>query len=446
MIRAAITPGTQPQSVKINTMSMEPQPLSITAKGGNKIDRSTRQNPIRTKLRIIPIWVAEIEACYVSNYGSVSTLLQFVQGRILLFRNSCILVSSFMRKHYCSLWILLVLTPLTTWSQYSFSGVVDAENLEGKVYLSVIEDYRKISGVYPEQILNVTQPDSLGHFSFNGNNLSEENKMYRIHIDKCSLDEADSNHFTGHCLNSEEIVFIANNNTTLSLPFSFGNEMFCKVVAENDYSKSFLKIDSLKADMRFAFSTYRSEANRKLNSEKWFGTLQTFGEQLDEPLAELYSYAFLSDRSSNLHAYYLADLKENAYYDQLLERLQKQYPNSSYTEQYAAELRADKVLISSTASSTIPWWVYLLAVVSVLSLVGNYIFFGRLNRIKQQSVSTEQLSAQEQKVLDYILQDKTNKEIATELFVSVSTVKTHINNLYKKLQVSSRDEVKRLNT
>ena len=40
--------------------------------------------------------------------------------------------------------------------------------------------------------------------------------------------------------------------------------------------------------------------------------------------------------------------------------------------------------------------------------------------------------------------DKTNKEIGSELFISVSTVKTHINNLYKKLNVTSRDEVKNL--
>ncbi|HIN98295.1 MAG TPA: LuxR family transcriptional regulator, partial [Flavobacteriaceae bacterium] len=49
-------------------------------------------------------------------------------------------------------------------------------------------------------------------------------------------------------------------------------------------------------------------------------------------------------------------------------------------------------------------------------------------------------------ILDLILDQKSNKEIATELFVSVSTVKTHINNIYKKLGVSSRDEVKALYT
>ena len=38
---AAITPGTHPQIVKIKTIIKEPQPLSTTAKGGDKIDNKT---------------------------------------------------------------------------------------------------------------------------------------------------------------------------------------------------------------------------------------------------------------------------------------------------------------------------------------------------------------------------------------------------------------------
>ena len=37
MISAAMTPGTQPQSVSRNTINNEPHPWSITAKGGNRI-------------------------------------------------------------------------------------------------------------------------------------------------------------------------------------------------------------------------------------------------------------------------------------------------------------------------------------------------------------------------------------------------------------------------
>jgi len=44
--KAAITPGTQPQSHNKNTIIIDPQPLSITAKGGHKMESKTRQKLI----------------------------------------------------------------------------------------------------------------------------------------------------------------------------------------------------------------------------------------------------------------------------------------------------------------------------------------------------------------------------------------------------------------
>ncbi len=43
IIRAAITPGTQPQIHRTKTMMTDPQPLSKTARGGKKIASNTRQ-------------------------------------------------------------------------------------------------------------------------------------------------------------------------------------------------------------------------------------------------------------------------------------------------------------------------------------------------------------------------------------------------------------------
>ncbi|EIJ38949.1 hypothetical protein JoomaDRAFT_1951 [Galbibacter orientalis DSM 19592] len=40
---AAITPGIQPQRVNKKTITIEPQPLSRTAKGGKKIESKTLQ-------------------------------------------------------------------------------------------------------------------------------------------------------------------------------------------------------------------------------------------------------------------------------------------------------------------------------------------------------------------------------------------------------------------
>jgi|APCry1669189101_1035198.scaffolds.fasta_scaffold00032_32 hypothetical protein len=41
---AAITPGIQPQQVRMNTRSNEPQPLSMTARGGKMMQRMTLQS------------------------------------------------------------------------------------------------------------------------------------------------------------------------------------------------------------------------------------------------------------------------------------------------------------------------------------------------------------------------------------------------------------------
>jgi len=50
------------------------------------------------------------------------------------------------------------------------------------------------------------------------------------------------------------------------------------------------------------------------------------------------------------------------------------------------------------------------------------------------------LSSREQEVLDLIIQGKNNKEIADLLYIALSTVKTHINNIYRILEVQNRRE------
>jgi LuxR family transcriptional regulator, maltose regulon positive regulatory protein len=52
----------------------------------------------------------------------------------------------------------------------------------------------------------------------------------------------------------------------------------------------------------------------------------------------------------------------------------------------------------------------------------------------------EPLSERELEVLQLIAAGKTNRQVATELFVSVGTVKTHVNNAYRKLDAHSRTQ------
>ncbi|WP_299128306.1 LuxR C-terminal-related transcriptional regulator [uncultured Winogradskyella sp.] len=344
------------------------------------------------------------------------------------------------------IFIILVLTSLFCEAQYFFSGYTNPEEWQNTVYLSIVEDYRKMSGVYSEQIIAKTTADKIGFFEFKGNMLDAENRIYRIHVDKCTETQQDLNHFNGHCSDSEELLFIAKNTDTLKLPFSFGNQVFCKIESSNPKANAFLRIDSLKNDMRFAYSEVRSKANRKLNNKKWFKVLQAYGEALNEPIAELSVYSYLSDRGSDLHSYYVEDLQHNSYYDDLKARLEKKYPNAPYTIQYKNELTADRyMLATSKGTATSQWDIYLFIILALSILLNAFLLFrSRKQKLSKTKDLKARLSKQEQVVLEYLLLNKTNKDIAEALFLSVSTVKSHTNNIYKKLNVQSRDGAKSL--
>lgn len=51
------------------------------------------------------------------------------------------------------------------------------------------------------------------------------------------------------------------------------------------------------------------------------------------------------------------------------------------------------------------------------------------------------LTLREEEILSALAERKHNPEIAKELFISEQTVKTHVRNLYRKLDIHSRDEL-----
>ena len=334
--------------------------------------------------------------------------------------------------------ILLFINSLSLLGQYRISGQVSPENAGNSIYLSLVEDYRKSSRVYLDQIVQKSEVDSVGHFYFEGNNLNNQNRMYRIHLDGCS-DNTGANHFLGRCNNSKNVLFIANNKDTLQFPTSFEDQALCTITSTNTKSGLLLEIEGLKEHMAYDFADYPSEAKKKLNLAKWFNTLHTFGKEANEPLAELYIYDFLSDKRNETFRFYLEDLTTTDYYENLSERLTTSYPEAEFTQQYQAEITTDKELASFNKPKSSKWNRTIIALLAV-SLLGNVLFFlGKKKRNTSQLL--EKLTPQEQKIVNLMLENKTNKEIASELFVSVSTIKTHINNLYKKLGVSSREEI-----
>ncbi|MGB5819876.1 MAG: helix-turn-helix transcriptional regulator [Saonia sp.] len=343
------------------------------------------------------------------------------------------------------LFFIFLLFVSNGFGQYRFSGELEKNAKNKTVYLSLIDEHRKLSKIYVGQIIRSTRTDSLGFFKFEGDNLAANNQIYRIHTDGCTDSEAVTDHFSGNCNNSNSILFIAHNTDTIYFPNNTANEVFCDITSTNDKSTVFLQIDELKERMLFDFSDFRSETNRNINSKKWFNTLKEFGESLDEPLAELYIYDFLSDKKNETFEYYLQDLISDDYYDNLMDKLKENYPNTKFTQRYEAEIASDKHLINFGNGKGGFGFKFLLIGLLALSVLLNIYLIIRHKKgvARKKKRAYAGLTVQEQKTLELILQNKTNKEIASLMFLSVSTVKTHINGLYKKLQVSSREELKR---
>jgi len=56
----------------------------------------------------------------------------------------------------------------------------------------------------------------------------------------------------------------------------------------------------------------------------------------------------------------------------------------------------------------------------------------------EQFYNQYNISEREREIIEALAQGKTNKEIAAELFISINTVKTHIKNIYRKLDIRNR--------
>ena len=122
------------------------------------------------------------------------------------------------------------------------------------------------------------------------------------------------------------------------------------------------------------------------------------------------------------------------YYTSFLDELKESDINPQ--EYLFLELKMTQLRIVRTEEdyATSKWLNYIL-IGFILGLL--FLFY----KFKNSKQSFSSLSKQELAIKNLILEEKSNKEIAAELFISVSTVKTHITSIYQKLQVINRNDL-----
>lgn len=310
--------------------------------------------------------------------------------------------------------VFLVFIGLNLSAQYAIQGKVDAAyipSLDGNVYLT------KING--NEMAVALTPIKKDGSFTFHKKHISDKNMMYRLYVRRMEQAIQDT-----IALNQK---FILSSNDELR--FEKGPDLFNEYVNSNSADKEWKKLKAFQADLATQEKTIEDTL-----SEAYAAKLKSYTKDS----LKILMVKLMGIRQLEHKGLLDSDIAENpSYYLDLLEELKE----SDLAVSEYLFLQRKLAYLTQEAVEAKYGWSKTINMLLGLMVIGLLVFTIRLKRLLPK-VQVD-LSRQEQTIQKLILEGKTNKEIANELFISISTVKTHITNIYSKLKVSSRQELLR---
>lgn len=342
-----------------------------------------------------------------------------------------------MKKYFL---FLLYFISYNVIAQFEFSGNINNEYADATAYLSIIKDYKNTNQFLAENVLVSVKINENGTFHFSGDFLKEQDCIYKIYIDNCHENISNAKHLLNNCSDYRSINFIANNKDSIFFPLNNLNQMLCDFSykrKENSYIK---QLDSLQDHLLTNLENTINDAQRKQIYKNYFLELKNYSSKLRHPLASLYAFQLYANKNSFSRKYYLNDLKTSDYYTNL-QTILVDNKLTVYADDFKTDLLIDHFSIKKEKKTI---WIYILIGFLLISVIINYILFKKSKKLSQQNSVINYknvLTKQELNVFNLMQSKLSNKEIANELFVSLSTVKTHINNIYTKLNISSRKEM-----
>lgn len=310
-----------------------------------------------------------------------------------------------------------------TQAQFRFKGALGPDWAGQTISLSLIEDPLRSDRVYADQILLQTVVDSLGQFAFSGDFLPPSARLYRIHASPCF---EHGHQGEQRCRELEERIFVANNQAELEFQSYPEGGFLCQGIPPS--SDLGLHAQDLRMALPFGDHAGLTETARSLQFKQWLSEVEDFYSNCHDPLLTLYALGDVLDERSE----YRSQLQTAGlpFLSALAEKIQSDYPETPYAQSLS------KILTTAPADS-FNWyhlgWVLLLLPV---------LLWYRKGRKKAPSASIfTDLSTKEQALLADIASGMSNKELAESHHISLSTVKTHLNNIYRKTGVENRKEL-----
>ncbi len=256
-----------------------------------------------------------------------------------------------------------------------------------------------------------------GSFVFNDSVFTKKDEIYRLQIGMSSsgqkILDTTINRFKTFILSNQDSAQFSQRDSSFS-GYSNTNE------ADKEWQKLKKYEEQISADVNLDPHNYLAETR---NYTK---------DSLQILLVKLLSIQTLNEKQL-----LEKDIKENAdFYLDLLQKLKDSELDPASYAYLENKIRAThQEIINRKYNISLA-----LNFFGFSGIVGLLIVVFRMHK-KSGNAPSEQLSKQEEKIKNLILQGKSNKEIAGDLFISISTVKTHTSNIYSKLNVSNRKDL-----
>ena len=306
--------------------------------------------------------------------------------------------------------------------QTAISGFLDTlqTNLsDGKVYLTKtsikdLPDFGKAQKIANSAI------SEKGYFEFKKNLIEEKEAVYRVSVKRFEKALNDT-------LEVEKMFLFSKEDTIV---FKESSSLFSEYYNTNRADEEWQRLRNYESKLKNAESIKEDSI-----SDSYINSLKSYTkDSLQTLLVKLISIKQL-DYEDLLGK---DILKNKEYYLELLSELKKSDIERSqylFLENKLAFLTTE--LVEQKYQRSIIVILFLIA-----GLVGSIFLVFRVKSKKSESLFyTEDLSKQEKVIRSLIIEGKSNKEIANELFISLSTVKSHISSIYNKLRVSDRKEL-----
>lgn len=318
---------------------------------------------------------------------------------------------------------------------YKITGkLLTSDQWQPKVYLASIQAPDNLFVASPEFKINeaTIMPD--GTFSLVGSDLPGDPRFYRLYLVKNSLlsleFSADSVRNFMHLLlsNSSEIELEAE-----------GRELFDEVKVKGDEAnQQIVSFEKDYFDKKRSLSRINTTAKRNFQGQSMNKHIREYAAECSDVLVGLFALYHLEDRETDF-------LRNSDFYFSFQDRLNASQPKSIYASAYNEMLNSlvgYRDLVCEIPKITKPWRTWVIWIEAfVILLLAAWIYKLKVKPEQTEDVDyLKLLTEKERAIWASLAAGKTNKEIAAELFIELSTVKTHINNLYKRLGVANRKE------